>query len=207
MKKIRTLSTAALLTLTLAGCASLDRDQCLHADWRQIGFADGTKGWSGARIDDHAKACAEYGVRPQLNEYLAGRRQGLNSYCQAENGFELGRHGSPHNAADCVEDLKPAFLEQYHRGSQIHAIENELAERRNRIDANERETRRGDERIAAIKTALRGDLPGDRRAALLDEFNRLLGQKETLVRDSQLLQPEIDRLQHRLFLKLREFGH
>lgn len=199
--------SALLLLLALTGCASLDRDQCLHADWHQIGYADGTNGLSGARIDDHAKACAEYGVHPKLDEYLAGRKQGLINYCQAENGFELGRRGSEHNVADCAENLKPAFLQQYHHGSQIHVIESDIASHQARISNNHRQIHRNDERIAEIRAELRAsDLSADRRAALLGEFNRLVEQKDMIGRDNLWLQSDVARLQANLYLMLREFG-
>ncbi len=201
-------ASIAMLALTLAGCASLSPEQCRNANWRQIGFTDGANGASAARIDEHAKACAEHGIRPNLDEYLSGRSQGLLNYCQAENGFSLGRRASEHNVADCPENLKPAFLEQYHRGSQIHSLEEEIRSYRYRIDSNRTEIRHDDERIAAIKTELlKRDLPTDRRAALLSEYERLVEKKDALNRNRLFLQREIDRLEIRVRVQLREFGH
>lgn len=201
------LASITLLALTLAGCASLSPQQCKNADWRQIGLTDGANGASAARIDEHAKACAEYGVRPNLDAYLRGRSQGLLNYCQAENGFALGRHASEHNVADCPENLKPAFLDQYHRGSQIHSLEEEIRNYQYRIDRNRKEIRHDDERIAEIKTELRKNgLPTDRRAVLLSEFERLVENKDALNRTSSSLQREMDRLETRVRVKLREFG-
>ncbi len=201
------LASISMLVFILAGCASLSPEQCKNANWHQIGFTDGTNGASGARIDEHAKACAEYGVRPNLDEYLKGRSQGLLNYCQAENGFALGRRASEHNVGDCPENLKPAFLEQYYRGNQIHFLEEELRNYHSRIDHNRKQIRRDDERIAAIKTELqKKDLSADRRTALLTEFDHLVENKDALVRNRSWLQRDSDRLESRVRLKLREFG-
>lgn len=197
-----------ILVLLLAGCASLSPEQCLHADWRQIGLADGVAGMSAARINDHAKACAEQGIRPQLDDYLKGREQGLRSYCQAENGFYIGRRGGEQNAADCPEHLKYAFLEQYRRGFQIHAIEEELAQRRFRIERNNRQIRHNDEQIAAIKHELaKEDLPAERKKLLLNDYNRLLDQKNILWRENTYLYSEASRLQMDLQGRLRAAGY
>ena len=51
------------------------------------------------------------------------------------------------------------------------------------------------------------DVPSDRRSSLLTEFNRLVEQKENLGRDNLSLQSDVDRMQHRLYAKLREFGY
>jgi hypothetical protein len=201
---------AALLlvfAVTIAGCASLTPQQCLQADWRQIGYSDGINGVSGARIDDHAKACAEQGIRPNLDEYLNGRSQGLINYCQPENGFALGRRGAHLNGADCAEYLKPAFIEQYRRGNQLHLIETDLGARRARIHENGWQIRRSNQRIAAIRADLsKSDLPAERRTALLNEFNRQVELKNYLGRENLLLEMEAQRLQFRLQMTLREFG-
>lgn len=195
------------MALLLTGCASLSPEQCQRADWRQIGFSDGSSGLSAARINDHAKACAEVGVRPNLDEYLRGREQGMVSYCQAENGFAIGRNGNSPNAADCPEGMKAAFMEQYRLGYQIHVIEEDLARQESRMHANQRQIRRNNDRIAAIRDELsKKDLPDDRRKALLNEFNRLVDQKDDLGRENAHLTVETERLRSFLFMNLHNAG-
>ncbi|TFV88439.1 DUF2799 domain-containing protein, partial [Oxalobacteraceae bacterium OM1] len=138
MPRSRLLAAAAplLAALAAAGCASLSKDQCLQGDWRQIGYTDGLAGAPAGRINDHAKACGDYGVRPDLDAYLRGREQGFQTYCRPYHAFDLGRQGTPHNAAECPESLKPAFYFEYDRGLQLHRIESEIAERRAQIERN-----------------------------------------------------------------------
>ena len=205
---MRRAATLLLPVLLLAGCATLSPEQCRHADWRQIGFTDGMDGASAARINDHARACAEVGVRPDLDQYLHGREQGLRTYCRPENGFAVGRSGDPANAAaDCPEQMKFAFLNEYRRGQEVHLIEAELARRHSRIHHNNRLIRRDNERIAGIREELaRKDLPDERRTALLKEFNHLVEQKDAIGRENRYLASETDRLQFQLQMTLRAFG-
>jgi hypothetical protein len=191
----------------IAGCASLSPEQCRHADWHQIGFADGARGTGAARIDDHAKACADVGVRPHFGSYMQGREQGLHNYCQAENGFSLGRRGGAHNVGECPTSLRPAFLDQYWRGQQLYMIESELAQRRDELYRNQRQQRHANERIAAIRHELtRTDLPPERRTVLLNDYNRLVDQKNALGREYAFLTSETGRLQMHFQMTLQQFG-
>lgn len=209
---MRTPSPQITLCLTLlcslSGCASLTPEQCRTADWRQIGYSDGASGMHASRIEDHAKACADQNIRPDLNQYLDGRRQGLLSYCQPEHGFELGRQGIPHIAGDCVEDLKQGFLEQYSRGSLIHNMEVDIQNRQDQIDHDKWQIRNDEDRIASIRGELQNNnLPNDQRSALMSEFERLVSRKENLHRAVVEQEEAIERLHHRIDSKLREFGH
>ena len=192
----------------LSGCASLTPEQCLRADWRRIGYADGAAGASAYLINDHTKACAEVGVRPNIDEYLRGREQGFELYCRPEHAFALGRRGAAHHADECPEPMKPAFYTEYERGHQVHFVESELGQRRARIERNHWQMRRDDERIFAIRSELaKGDLPAERRNGLLNEYNRLVDRKNFLGRENGILQLEADRLQFQLDMRLREFAH
>lgn len=195
------------LAIAITGCASMTPEQCRHADWHQIGYTDGAQGLSGARIDDHAKACAEVGVRPNLDEYLRGRSQGLFSYCQPENGFAVGRRGEQENAADCPASMRFAFLDQYRRGQEIHLIESDLEQLRSRLNRNYRRLRSHDERIASVRAELaRSGLPVERRIALSNELNRLADEKSTIVNENSNLRLDSDRVQSHLYFRLREMG-
>ena len=76
-----------LLALVVSGCASMNKEECLTADWRTVGFHDGAAGHTADGIDAHRQACAEYGVVPNLDRYLDGRKSGLKEYCRAARGY------------------------------------------------------------------------------------------------------------------------
>ena len=75
---MRTASSFFLLLL-VSGCASLDKDECLHANWYAIGLEDGARGRSVERLGDHRRACAKHNVAPSAERYVAGRNEGLKS--------------------------------------------------------------------------------------------------------------------------------
>src|SRR4051794_9705249 len=91
--------TGFSVLLALAACASMDRNQCVSADWYAVGLEDGARGRAVERLGDHRRACAEYRVAPDTARYLAGRNEGLKSFCTYERGFSEGRGGNSYAAA------------------------------------------------------------------------------------------------------------
>jgi hypothetical protein len=119
-------ASAVTLLLAFAGCATMDRDECLAVDWRTVGFEDGAAGYAAERIGQHRKACAKHGVTPDLAAYQAGRQEGLREYCVPGTGFRLGSQGGSYGGM-CPADLEPAFLEAYQSGQQLYALETRLS--------------------------------------------------------------------------------
>ena len=87
-----------LLTAILAGCASLDRDECRNADWYAIGLEDGARGRALERLGDHRRACAKHNVAPNSERYLAGRNDGLKTFCTYERGYSESSAGRGYSA-------------------------------------------------------------------------------------------------------------
>lgn len=112
-------------TLSLSACASLSKEECLNADWYQIGYQDGTRGNTSGRFNSHVEACAEYAVRPERRPYSQGREQGLLQYCQADNGLQEGLNGRGY-ANVCPSHLADAFLDKYRQGKRIYELEQEI---------------------------------------------------------------------------------
>ena len=143
--------TGALL---MSGCATMNEDQCLVGDWGGQGWSDGAAGRSVGRIEDHAKACAKYGVAPNMSAYLASREDGLRTYCTWQNGFRQGREGASYGGV-CAPPEEREFLPAYEDGRRIHAVEQAAASaesalnsaisridnRENKLEAKQRELR------------------------------------------------------------------
>jgi hypothetical protein len=148
----------------------MDRNQCVNADWYAIGLEDGARGRALERLGDHRRACAQYSVAPDTARYLAGRNEGLKSFCTYERGFSEGRAGN-YYAAACPAPAASAFLAGYNRGRELHDLHR-------RLDDVERE-------IAGIKSALTQGIkePGLRA----EQVERL----EALTRESDELQARI----------------
>ena len=120
-------SAMTMLGLLLAACSSstMNRDECMAVDWRTVGYEDGVAGRAGDRIGEHRKACAEYGVTPNLAAYQAGRAEGLREYCQPHNGYRYGAEGRAYYGA-CPADLAQPFVEAYDAGHELYVRERRL---------------------------------------------------------------------------------
>src|SRR5512136_1452288 len=128
--------------LAIAGCsATMSRDECRTVDWRTIGYEDGVAGRSGEQIGLHRKACAEYGVTPNLDAYRAGRAEGLREYCQPHNGYRAGATGAASDDV-CPADLAPAFIAAYDSGRELYVRERRVADTDAQIEARRAELAR-----------------------------------------------------------------
>lgn len=169
MPALRIASSVVLLALVSA-CATLDKDQCLRADWYAIGLEDGARGLPLERAGDHRRACAEHGVTPKIEPYLAGRNEGLKSYCTYEKGFSVGRAGQSNSGA-CPAGTGASFSAGYQRGREIYDL-------RHRLDTV-------NEQIRKTRGALSAGIPNPRTRA--DEVDRL----ESLSREAEQLEQKI----------------
>lgn len=156
-----------VLLVLAAGCATLDKNECLRADWYAIGLEDGARGRPVERLGEHRRACAEHGVTLQTERYLAGRNEGLKSYCTYEKGFSVGRAGQSY-AGVCPAGVAGNFTAGFQRGKEIHDL-------RRRLDTVQ-------EQIRKTKAALTAGIPNPRvreaEVARLEDLSREAEQLE-----------------------------
>lgn len=122
LKNIFILSAISLL---IPACSTLNKDECKTANWKTIGYEDGTKGYPASRIGQHRSACAKYSIQPDLNAYTEGRKKGLNHYCVPSTGYKKGLYGYNYNGL-CVGYNEHAFLDAYKHGLSIYKEEQKL---------------------------------------------------------------------------------
>ena len=115
-------ASSSLSNDLLVGCASMDRTECVNANWYAVGLEDGARGQPLERLGAHRRACAEYGVSPDAERYAAGRNEGLKSFCTYERGFAEGRSGHT-NAGVCPATLAGGFQSGYQRGRELFLSE------------------------------------------------------------------------------------
>jgi len=154
----------------LVACASLDKNECLHADWYAIGLEDGARGRALERLGDHRRACAKYSVAPEADRYVSGRSEGLKSFCTYERGYSEGRAGNAYVAA-CPQPQGQNFVAGYNRGRELHEMHRQLDE----LNAE----------IGRIKAALKEGIANPRTRA--QEVERL----EALTREAEQLELHI----------------
>ena len=99
--------TVFAVILMFIGCASVSKEDCQLTDWYEIGRSDGRQGRPRTAFQGRAKACLEHGINADRQAYYKGHDLGLQYYCTAEKGFELGQKGLPFNSV-CPLRLEPA---------------------------------------------------------------------------------------------------
>ena len=148
-----------LLILLLAGCATLSREQCQQGDWFGIGMTDGLGGEQASRLEQHVRACAEYGLPVDRQHYFAGRDQGLREYCRYANAFVTGLAGSRYQHV-CPPAIDATFAHYNQAAYEVYRIKQELAS----VDGQ----------ISSVEDRLRDSgLSKDRRRELRQELREL----------------------------------
>ena len=115
----------ALILAALSGCESLTDAECVSADWYQIGVTDGAEGRGTDRIEAHRKACADVGVAPDAERWLAGRERGLRLYCTPAKAYEVGREGRSIRPG-CTEVELQRMAPAYEEGRNYWRLELEI---------------------------------------------------------------------------------
>ncbi len=134
---------AAVALLALGGCASLSESECVRGDWFAIASNDAYQGRTPDRIRQHTAACGKHGIGVDAHAYDEGYRHGLASFCTPERGFEMGRAGSAYYR-QCPPPSEAEFMPAYDLGSDVRAIDQELAELEKEIEAIRKELRADD---------------------------------------------------------------
>jgi hypothetical protein len=136
MSATRILSLGAAV-FVFAGCSGMSEQACVTADWRTVGFEDGSLGRAEATIGRYRQQCADHGVTPDLDSYRAGHAEGVRTFCRASNGFAVGHSGAVYQGV-CPGDLEPEFLTEYNAGRRLHELESALSSVDARIAGNYR---------------------------------------------------------------------
>jgi hypothetical protein len=160
----------AVLSLLLSGCATLDEGQCRTVNWYQLGERDGAEGQARERMNAHAEACAEYGIRPNERDYLAGHDAGLRRYCVLDNAIREGLAGHDYRGV-CPPGVGFRFAELHRYAYEVHRA-------RDQVDSLERES-------ARLEKESRGDKTSPERRKQIREDLRLLDRKIDRARDDK----------------------
>ena len=199
----------ALCTLLLGACAAkMSKDECRTVDWRTVGYEDGVAGQPGDRIGEHRRACAEYGVTPDLNAYLAGRTAGLREYCQPHNGYRAGANGYTYFDT-CPADLAEAFEIAYDEGRALYVRERRVTDTEEQIEEKRREIRRLEDRVAesAFDVIDTTSTAEERTQAVLDtkqaaeRIGRLKAEITELEKERARYQAELDAYRQTVVLR------
>ena len=143
-----------LLSLGLiSGCSTMSEQACLVTDWQSVGFEDCAAGRSPGNIGSYRQACSRHGVTPDLALYRAGHEQGVELFCRAGNGFEVGRRGYQYQGV-CPVSLEQGFLEAYSDGRQLYELESDLRSVENQIATRHRRIEQLNRDLASAAAAI-----------------------------------------------------
>jgi len=148
--------------LVLGSCATLNESECRSVDWYQLGTRDGTDGSARTRIEEHRKACAEFGLAADDAAWLQGYETGLLDYCTADNGYRVGRRGGYYGRV-CPAQEERRFLDAYELGHETYQVEQEIAELDRRAESLQ-------QRLVSDK--LDDDVRRELRRQLADVYSR-----------------------------------
>lgn len=179
-----------------SGCATLSESECDSADWRTIGFEDGSGGRLVTYVGNHRKACADYGVKPDLARYQQGHAEGLIHFCTGRTGFRYGSSGRAYNGV-CPAELEGDFLLAYERGRELYQLRQDLRQLSREKKSNEAELGDVSNRIADLESLLiskQGSVA--ERQGWIEELRRqedARGQLEEILHDLELTAARTER--------------
>lgn len=183
-----------LLLSTLAGCATLNESECRNADWQTIGLEDGSSGLPLNTISRHRKACAEYGVKTNLDAYRRGHADGVVIYCTPRNGFVQGRAGRSHHDV-CPGGLRNGFIAGYEDGRELHLLDQDRKRVRRNIDSASESLAQAEDRLAQREARVVADgVSSAERENLLVEIKTDLASIRRLLSQRDQLESELQRM-------------
>ena len=189
---------ALFLGSWISGCSSsgMDQAQCQTADWRAVGYEDGSQGRGGTMLGTHRKNCAEHGVTPSFAAYMDGHAQGIREFCRPQNGYRLGTGGYRYNGV-CPVELERDFLAAHSDGLGLYqrrAAVDRLHRRISRTKYRSNEV----ERLLASKTAALVSplLLPSQRLAIGVELKQLTEERIEIERSLEQLQIDLEQAQN-----------
>jgi ribosome modulation factor len=185
----------------LAACSStatMGQNECSAVDWRTIGYEDGVAGRSGAQIGVHRRACAKYGITPDLEAYQLGRAEGLREFCQPHNGYRAGATGASYYDV-CPADLAARFLAQYQAGHELYVHEQRVRYADAQLNVKRAEIARLEDAVArsGLRAIMETSTLEQRAQAVLDarryaeRIGRLKAEVAQFERDRMLYAQEL----------------
>lgn len=124
---------AMVASLFLAGCATLNKNECQTVDWEQLGLQNGQGGQPESYIAEHQKACAQYKLPVDTAKWEAGWQKGIRNYCTPANGLAVGQQGRT-DASMCPADQMQQFSYYNQIGGRVYSARTDMESARSELD-------------------------------------------------------------------------
>ena len=162
------------------------------ADWRAIGYEDGAKGLALSYLGNHRKACAEYGVKPDMERYEQGRLAGLQEYCTPTNGYKLGVEGGRFNPV-CKPPLADKFKQAWSQGNEVYNAGSRLKKSERMLNKQQKYMATLQQQIDDTEAELVKDgISSKRRKALLEELKALNAELKDAESELSFLRDDVE---------------
>ena len=167
--------------LLSSACSTLSHEECTQGSWFELGLADGRKGKSYKRLGNYQKACSEYNLTVDTEQYNKGREQGINDYCQLDNAIEMGLKGRRYQSV-CPSDIHLDF-QRYNR------VAYSLYKSKDALDKLDNKLSKKENKLVDKK------LSDDERSKIRDRIRQLDRQRQKLRDDVYSNESKLDKLQ------------
>lgn len=129
-----------LVTVALAGCATMRPEECMVADWYLIGELDAREGRTSSHFARRARDCADAGYPADQASWYEGWEHGLVHFCTRQRGYRFARNGHDYESI-CPASLEADFLLGYELGRQTYQAEQEVNRIGQQLESMDRELR------------------------------------------------------------------
>lgn len=185
MKFVIAAAVAATGVALLAGCTTMTKEQCLAGAWGEKGYQDGLSGYRTSRLDDHAQACAKFGVEANPGAYLSARDDGLRTYCTWESGFRHGRQGNSYGGVCSLAEERD-FLPAYQDGQRIYIVEQAVTSAESALNSAISRINDREDKLEAKQRELRQDgLTDEQRQRIRERIREVRGELQDARRDAR----------------------
>ena len=111
-----------LIGFILSSCSSMSKEECVSANWKEVGIKDGSLGRNVSEFNSYVKSCAKTSATPDQNAYMSGRREGLKTYCTIQKGYERGLRNETYYGT-CVDHNEKIYLDGRRLGLELYEQE------------------------------------------------------------------------------------
>ena len=181
MKDIFPIISASIIMIFMVSCATLSKNECLEADWFEIGRRDGSTGKPRSIFQNHNEACLEHHVHADRQAYYKGREEGLKLFCTQQSGFEQGRRNRSYRYV-CPPELESDFLAGYAEGKELYKYESKIASLEKRLRSIENQIQTKEKQLHS------GKLSDVERAQIRSDLKYLDIENRDVIRELKYLE-------------------
>jgi len=196
-----------LFVFIMAGCSTMNKEQCTSANWHAIGQKDAEEGKSTSNINEYSKQCAEHQITPNETQYSSGHKLGLISYCTKDNGFEQGKKGKKY-AGICPVELETVFKSGYVIGTEYYAVLSVKKSYETKINANNKKIKKLIKQVKKITSKLADSETSsqDKKQLRIDRVAKGYEANQLAI-DVQNIRPKLAVEEHKYTELIRKYGY